>query len=234
MIVIVQRGHAMNGHQNFRYLVLIGILFSFAGILLAQGAPSKILIVNGKTMGTRIVEFNGRSYVDIDTLAEITNGAVTIEPDRIVLTIRAPTPSTTTPPDQPRLSRGFASAAVSELAEMREWRGAIGTVLAYNVPVVGTWPQDYHDHTEASLSQVALTASTPADRDTLQLLRNEFANLDDWANTVVGMRQSLNATKSVDPNVMQNDQALAKISRCSSFLNAMLVSGEFSDSASCH
>jgi hypothetical protein len=44
----------------------------------------------------------------------------------------------------------------------------------------------------------------------------------------------LNATKTVDPNMMQNDQALAKISACSNFLSGMLVSGTFTDDASCH
>jgi len=204
--------------------------------LLAQNAPDRILVVNGKTVGTPIVEVDGRPYVDIEALAQVMNGTLTIEPDRMVLTIRAPNPSATppSPPAQERLSRVFASAAVSELAEMREWRGAVGTVLAYNVAVVGTWPQDYHDHVEASLTQVALTASTNADRDTLQLLRNEFANLADWAGNVIAMRQALNATKSVSADVMQSDQALAKISACSSFLNATLVSGEYADSPSCH
>jgi hypothetical protein len=51
---------------------------------------------------------------------------------------------------------------------------------------------------------------------------------------VITTRQSLNATKSVDPNAMQNDQALAKVSDCSSFLSGVLVSGTFADSPSCH
>jgi hypothetical protein len=226
----------MNRHRNLEYLVLLGILLSFAGVLLAQSGTDRILIVNGKTAEARVVEIDGHSYIDIEALAQVMNGTLAIEPDRIVLAIRTPNPSVTppSPPAQEKLSKVFASAAVSELAEMREWRGAIGTVLAYNVPVVGTWPRDYHDHVEASLTQVALTASTNADRDTLQLLRNEFSNLADWAGNVVAMRQSLNATKSASADVMQNDQELAKISACSSFLNAMLVSGEYADNPSCH
>lgn len=224
----------MNRYWNLKYIVSFSVLLSFAGMLWAQGAPDRILVVNGKTVAAHVVELDGRSYVDIETLAQITNGVVTMEPNRIVLTIRAPNSSAPTAPVQEKISRGFASAAVSELAQMREWRGAIGIVLSYNVPVVGTWPQDYHDGAEAGLAQVALTASTAADRDALQLLRNEFANLSDWAGNVIAMRQALNATKSVDPNAMQNDQALAKISACGSFLNAMLVSGEFAESASCH
>jgi len=117
---------------------------------------------------------------------------------------------------------------------MREWRGAVGTILTYGVPVVGSWPQDYHDHVDSDLSQVALSATSASDQDALVLLRNEFTNLAQWANDVVSTRQSMDATNTVNPNAMQNDQTLRKISDCSQFLSSMLVSGTFTDSASCH
>jgi hypothetical protein len=68
----------------------------------------------------------------------------------------------------------------------------------------------------------------------MQLLRSEFSNLARWANDVVTTRQSLNATKTVDPNAVQNDQTLTKISDCGRFLNSMLVRGTFADDQSCH
>jgi hypothetical protein len=212
--------------------MLFGILLSLAGLLWAQRTPDKILVVNGRTLGAPVVQIDGRSYVDIETLAQITNGVVTVQSDRIVLTIRAAAPSAPPPPPE-GLSKEFARAAIAELAEMREWRGAIGTVRSYNVPFAGTWPQDYHDRVEAGLQQVAVAASTASDGDALQLLRNEFANLADWTSNVIAERQALNATRTVDPNMMQNDQALAKISNCSSFLSSMLVSGVFADSPNC-
>jgi hypothetical protein len=82
--------------------------------------------------------------------------------------------------------------------------------------------------------QVAVAASTGPDQDALQLLRNEFDNLSTWASSVIAERQALNATNTVNPDVTQNDQALAKISGCSSFLSSMLVSGMFADSPTCH
>jgi len=124
--------------------------------------------------------------------------------------------------------------AIAELAEMREWRGAVGTILSYNVPVVGSWPQDYHDHVEANLAQVGVAANTAADQEAMQLLRNEFSNQTTWASEVVGTRQSMNATNTVRPDTLQNDTALAKITNCSRFLNSMFISGSFSDDASCH
>src|SRR3981081_2903716 len=128
----------MNLLLTFRYLLLFGIVLFLAGILPAQRAPDKILVVNGKIVGAPVVQINGRSYVDVDTLAQVTNGVLSVMADRGVLTIRAATPPSpqATPPQG--LSKEFARDAIGVLAELREWRGAIGTVRSYNVPFSGT------------------------------------------------------------------------------------------------
>jgi hypothetical protein len=225
----------MNRYRYLKYILSMGIFFTAAGLLLAQVTPNKSLVVNGKTMPTTVVQINGHTYVDIDTVAQIANAIVTVETDRVVLTPRAAgaaTASTTPPPEG--VSRDFARAGVASLAEMREWRGAVGAMLSYNAPITGTWPQDYHDHVDASLAQAGLTATTGPDRDALQLLRNEFSNLSAWASGVIATRQSLNATETVRPGVAQNDPALIKIANCSNFLGTMLVSGVYTDNANCH
>lgn len=222
------------------YGLSFGLLLACAGILYAQGSSSRSLIVNGKPAGT-VVQFGGHSYIDLETVAQFTNGTITIEANRVLLSIAgleagpAPESRPAAPPPPPAgLSREFARQAIAELAEMREWRGAIGTILAYGVPVVGTWPQDYQDRVGADLNQLAVAATTASDRDALQLLSNEFGNLARWADATVATRNSLNATKTVSPNAMQNDPDLKKISDCSQFLSSMLVSGTFADDPSCH
>jgi hypothetical protein len=231
----------MRNRQPILYPLLCVSFLLFAGILLAQTAPDPAFIVNGKSVG-KIVRVDGRSYVDVEALAQAVNGSVTIEPDRVVLTI--PAPETTgasgadnqpsAPPAPEGLTRGFASQAIGVLAELREWRGAIGTVLMFNVPVVGTWPQDYRDHVKADLDQSSVAAMTSDDQAAMELMRNEFSALSAWANNVVATRQNLNATNTVRPDAMQSDPALAKITACSRFLGSMLVSGTFADNPSCH
>lgn len=232
----------MKHHRHIFYFVFVGFVLAFAGILLAQNAPDRTLIVNGKPAGT-VLEMDGRTYVALESVAQFTNGTVTFEPSRVVLTFPAqgaeapaePAPSAPPPPPPSQgFSREFARLAIAELAEMREWRGAVGTILSYGVPIVGTWPQDYRDRAESDLNQVAVAATTDADHQALQLLQNEFSNLDGWAANVVGTRLAMNATDTVRPDAAQNDQALAKISACSRFLSSMLVSGTFADDASCH
>ncbi|MBZ5702421.1 MAG: hypothetical protein LAN84_11305 [Acidobacteriia bacterium] len=228
----------MDRHDNFQFILLFGFVLSLAGVLLGQGTPDTILVVNGRTTGAAVRQIDGRFYVDIETLAQITNGVFTVEPNRIVLTIpgsdsRAALSAAPSQATQ-GLSRDFAKAAIAELAEMREWRGAIGTMITYGLAVSGTWAQEYQARVEEGLKQAAEAASTEADRNALQLLRNESGKLAGWASVVFAERRALNAARTVDPNALQNDAALAKITSCGRFLNAMLVSGDFADDSSCH
>jgi hypothetical protein len=236
----------MNKRRTLSYFFLVGSIFLFAGMLFAQSKSNRALIVNGKQQGS-VVQMNGHAYIDVETVAQFMNGSVTLETNRVMLNfpepqpveaLAAPASETQQPAAQPvpagLLTRNFASLAISELAEMREWRGAVGTILTYGVPVAGTWPQDYHDRVQANLDQVSVAASTPGDEDAMRLLQTEFSNVARWTNDVVSARQSLNATNSVRPDALQSDSTLAKIANCSRFLSSMLVSGTFADDQSCH
>jgi len=228
----------MNRQGTFRFVLLFGFVLSLAGVLLGQGIRDRTLVVNGRSTAVAVWQMDGRSYIDLDALAEITNGVVTIEANRIVLTMPGSgsdvvTGATPSPATQ-GLSKDFALAAIGELAEMREWRGAIGTMITYGLAVSGTWAQEYHARAEQELSQATEAASTEADRNTLQLVRNEYDKLAGWAGEVFAERQALNGARTVDPNAAQNDVVLKKITSCSHFLNAMIVSGVFADDPNCH
>jgi hypothetical protein len=228
----------MRRHGTFRLILLFGFALSIGRALLGQSTPDTILVVNGRTPGAAVRQIEGRSYIDIDTLARITNGVVTVEPNRIVLTIpgseSSVAPSVTASQVTQRLSKEFAKAAIDELAEMREWRGAIGTMITYGLAMSGTWAEEYHVRAEGGLREAKEAASTEADRNALQLVRNENDKLTSWANGAFAERQALNGARTVDSNATQNDAALAKITNCGGFLNAMLVGGVFIDDATCH
>ena len=72
----------MRSRGKILYGLSIGLLLVCAGMLYAQGSSSRSLIVNGKPAGT-VVQFGGHSYIDLETVAQITNGTVTIEPNRV-------------------------------------------------------------------------------------------------------------------------------------------------------
>jgi hypothetical protein len=219
---------------HFQKISLLVLVLSIAGALFAQSTPDKILVVNGKTSATALRVIDGRSYVDIETLAQITNGVLTFEANRVMLTI--PVASSNAIPSHAALglSSNFAKAAIASLAEMKEWQGALRAMVTYGLATGGDWASSYQDEVMTGLEQATAAASTDSDRAALQLLGNQFANLASWASTLIAERQGLDGAKTLDPNSLKNDPALAKISECSRFLGAMLVSGAAIDDPHCH
>jgi len=223
----------MKKHRRLQTLLFIGFTLSLATALFAQRASDIKLLVNGKVINAAVWQVDGRSYVDVETLARITNGSVKVEPNQILLTIPDSGLDAAAPQNTLGLSKGFASEAVTALAEMKEWKGALGTMVTFGLAVDGTWAQTYRDQVEASIARASVAAMTGSDRSALQLLNNQFAHLAKWESDFIAERKALNGAKTVDANAIQNDPALTKISNCGRFLNTMLVSRTFADNASC-
>src|SRR5260370_41315442 len=186
----------MNRRRNLQRLVLLGFAFSFVAILFAQGASGKKLLVNGKNTGVTVLQAEGRFYVDIETLARITSGTVTVEPTQIVLTMPRANSDASSPQTTDVLSKEFVSAAIVTLADMKEWKGALRTMITYGLAVDGAWAQTYREQGETSLTQGALEAATNADPSALQLLNNQFAHLAEWESDVFADRKTLNRAQS--------------------------------------
>ena len=222
----------MKQHFNVRVLVLLGVFVALAELLVAQRTSNRILVVNGKAVDAAVLLINGRSYVNVEALAQITNGTVSFQSNRIILTI--PESAPTVPASPPKLSKEFANAALASLAQLREWKGAIETMIRFQTPADEPWFQDFHGRAEESLKLATVAASTALDHSADQLLENEFGNLAQWASDAVAARQALNATRTMSPDVLQNDPVLQKISDCSQSLSAVLVSGVFADVPACH
>jgi hypothetical protein len=231
--------------KNLKAILLSGIVLSLAGVILAQAA-NKTLVVNGTSAGAAVREIDGHTYIEIEALARVTNGVVTIEPTRVLLSIPSAATSatagtaavvtTTAPAVRPAvgLSVEFKRAAISELSEMREWRGAVGAMITYGLAAGSATAQDYHAICEAGLSQATVVATTNEDLNAVQLLKGEFDTLAAWAAQVAADRKALNGSRTIDPNSMANDPVLTKITACGRFLNSMIVSGAYADDASCH
>jgi len=228
----------MDKLSYFRFLASLMLCLMFAGVASAQNAPpKKALVVNGRTADGAVVQIDGHSYVEVDTLARIMNAAVSFEPSRVILTIPAAEAGAKPESAVPGLSKDFARAGISQLAEMWEWKGAIASAIRSGI-AAGNWLgpalADHRARAEESLSKTSLAVKTDSDRKALQLLKNEIANLGEWDSKTQATIQSLNAEQTVNPAATQNDPLRIKISECSNFLNTMLVEGEFADNTSCH
>ncbi len=169
----------MNRRRYLQFGISCAMVLTLAAALLGQDPSLRVLVVNGKMVGAVLLVKDGHSYVDVETLAKFTNATITIEPTRIAMIIPGPgaesgsTASTiaASAPSQSslELSKDFTNAAIEEVAELREWRGAIGTMITYGLAVSGQWEVGYHDQAQAGMGRAAAVATTDGDRDTLQL-----------------------------------------------------------------
>ena len=95
------------------------LLFSLSLILLLRlsvfAQQNLTLIVTGQPGQIPIVQMNGKSYVDIDALARLTNSSVSIKGNRVILTPQGSAPSA--PPANPEPS---ASAGQLKLVSERQ------------------------------------------------------------------------------------------------------------------
>ncbi len=212
-----------------------------AASAVAQNPPQKMtLVLNGHANDGAVAQIDGRSYVDVETLARILNATLSFKPGRVILTgPTGPAAETMAKPERSvqGFSKEFARAGIAQLAEMREWKGAISSAIRSGV-AGGNWLapllKEHRGRAAESLSLASVAAKTESDLKALDLLKSEFTNLGEWDGEAQATIQSLNAEKSINPLAAQNDPLLAKISECGNFLNAMLVGGEFADSTSCH
>ncbi len=222
----------------FLSVTSLTLCLAFPGDATGQSAAQKkTLVVNGKAAAEAVVQIDGHSYVEVETLARIMDATVRFEPGRVILTGPALDTGAKPEPALRGLSKEFAQAGISELAEMREWKGAISSALRSGV-AGGSWLAPLlHDHSvraQESLGKASVAATTDSDKLALQLLKSEFTNLGQWDSNAQASILALNAEQNINPAAAQSDPLLAKISDCSKFLNAMLVGGEFADSPNCH
>jgi hypothetical protein len=230
----------MRGSWRIVLLVFL-VLLSLSGISSAQiKRQSRTLLVNGQSGKAQVVEIDGRIYVAIDELAQITNGSSHFEANRIVLTLpmsSANTPATAPPNagEEPGLSRDFMKASIEAIAAMREWASTMAYAIQNGYQITEGWAATYREQAARNVNLANVAASTEADRNAFQLLSNEFNAVRDWSNELVEAKKSMDTGKyAVSADALRDEPASQKIVNCGRFLASMLGSGTFQDDASCH
>src|SRR5664279_2796538 len=159
-------------------LLLIALIFQ-AG---ASSAQTKTLTVNGHAGQAQVIQVSGRSYVDVEALARITNSTLAFQANRMILTLGSAqaSPPTTAPSDKPArtgFSKEFLRAGIETMTVIREWRIAIVNAVQTGNPVTDSWVTGYRTTAQSKLALVSVAATTDSDRQALPLLQNEFNNM---------------------------------------------------------
>lgn len=220
------RRNALNGW------FALPIAFALPVLISAQSAPHpQTLVVNGQAGKTTVVQVNGRSFVDVEALAQIANGTVAFKDNQITLTVPASAASGTAGQQSPPgFSKEFLSAAIESIAAVREWRTGIATAVQNSISVTDSWVSAFQRQASDSLRQASVAAVTATDRGALQLLTNEYNNMRAWSDQLIAARKTL---QYMSPQDMNSDPLFQQVLTCSHSLAAIVASGQYQDDPSC-
>ena len=198
-------------------------------------APQKAstFTVAGHTGDAQLLQLNGKSYIEVETLARLTKGTLSFKDNRITLTL---SPSETVaqasaPPVKAGFSRAFIQAGIEEMSVIREWRIAIVSAVQNNVPLSVEWASAQHRQAEKNLALASAAVSTDDDRSAYPLLSAEFNNMQKLSDLYLAMRTRSTA---MSPDTFDNTPLEDQILSCAHGFVSMTESHEFQDLPACH
>ncbi len=205
-------------------------------VIADQPAPYGTLTIAGQPDQVPLVQINGKTYVDIESLARATHGSIQFQGNRTILAL----PSSTEPAASseqsnnnkpPQLSEDFLRAEIEALTAIREWRVAIVTAVQNNNPVMENWVGGLRRSADSKLMLATAAAATVPDRNAVELLRNEYANMEQMSNQFLALHASSSYTP---PDSFDNNPLDEKVLNCERSLISMAATKQFVDEPSCH
>ena len=115
----------MRGNAIRKLMMLVAVLMLPLLVLVAQ--ETSALLVEGQHGQARVIQVQGKNYVEVEGLARITGGSMHFVGNQIVLTLpeSGDTPSQVAP--LVGLSKPFLSAGIETMREIFEWHAALKT-----------------------------------------------------------------------------------------------------------
>ena len=180
------------------------------------------LTIAGQPDQAALVQINGKSYVDVESLARITHGSMRFQGTQTILTLPGAASAATAqapakPSKPPQLSGGFLSAEIEALTQIREWRASLVNAIQNNYPVTDSWVGKLRRSADGKLQLAVAAATTEPDQKALELLRNEFTNMQQMSDGFVAMQTKANyiSPDSFDNNAL--DQKILELRAATGF-----------------
>jgi hypothetical protein len=221
--------------------VIFGAVLLMVATAMAQSQHEReTLSVQGYQGQASVIRYQGRVFVDAEALAQITTGSLSFEKNRIILTLPGPDGSSSSDDAHTAgFSRPFVKAAIEAMASIREWGGILQVIVQNGYPVekttAGNTIAAYQGRAADSVALASTAASTDSDYRGLELLRNEFNNVQAWSDAFVKARSSMSAVNlTMSESPLKEDQEAQKLVACGQFLAQMFAGGTFQDDAACH
>jgi hypothetical protein len=219
-------------------MIRISKLAVFFALPLAAVAQQQAgtLAIAGQPDQAPLVKINGKSYVDIESLARITHGSVKFQGRQTILTLPGSGPvnaatAPTQPVKVPQLSSGYLSAEIEALSQIREWRAALQGAVQNNRPVTEAWVGGLRRTAEGKLQLATAAATTDPDHRAVELLGNVFTAMKQISDQFLLMHTQANYTP---PDSFDNNALDQKVQSCQAALISMASTKQFQDEPACH
>jgi len=99
----------------FKSVLMLVALLVLPGLAWSQDAQQNLrLIVAGQPGQIPIIQMNGKSYVDVDALARLTNSSLSVKENQVILTPRGSAPSTPSADPESTASAGQLKLVVAK------------------------------------------------------------------------------------------------------------------------
>ena len=214
-------------------VMLLAILLLPLLILVAQETRS--LLIEGSQGQTRVIQVQGKNYVEVDEFARITGGSLRFVGSQIILSLPgSDTPAQaahSAPQSAAGLSKPFLTGGIETMREILEWHAALQNAIARGYPLSDTWLGNYIRQIRSSLAQTQAAVSTDLDQKAFPLLSNEFNTMN--ALTDKYLKITVNRDY-LAPNSLDSDPLNQKLLTCWQSLASMASSNQFVDDGSCH
>ena len=221
-------------HTSFRKILPLAACLLVPRLALSQvPRQSGTLSVNGYPGQVPVIQVNGRSYVEIESLARLTSSSMSFRGKQIILTLSPSAPNPASPEtNQPMgFSKEFLRAGIEGLTAIREWRIAIVNAVQGTFPVADDWVAGYRRTADSKLALTSAAIATDSDRSGFALLSNEFSKMQTLSDKYLALRKSLTY---IAPDSLDKDLLDQQILSCAHGLSSFAVSGQFEDVPACH
>jgi len=210
-------------------LTALFILLALALSLAAQ--QSNLLIIVGQPGSAKVIQVDGRNYVEVEGLVRLTKSSMSLNGNQIILTLpgsstEAPTPSASAA----GFSKDFVAAGMEAMAEMREWHAALKNAIDRSYPLAEDWLTAHRAQAQQALRLASLAANTDADKNVFPFLSNEFNNMRALSDKYLQMSKSMTY---IAPGSLDSDPLDQKMRACGRSLASMAAANQFVDDGSC-
>jgi hypothetical protein len=229
----------------FANALVLAALLAISPLSSAQAKPApqappapqnRTFLVSGHTGEAPVIQKDGKSYVDIESLARLTNGSLSFKGNQIILTL---SPASSAAPPAPQAARAansafskdFLKASVDAMSAIREWREALLTAIQNGTLVTSDFVAPYRAKATNNVRLAFVAVSTDADHNAFQLLNNQMDKMRQLNDKVLAEHEN---AQNISPDDLKNDPLNQQIVSCARSLVAMAGSGQFQDDGSCH